>query len=132
MPELAAGVLNSATEWTLDTTEGITTEYVQVDDEIVRIAGMAPEHVYKPTGETIAAKVTVERGQSGTTAASHLSGAALTPVYEAASAGGGAITVTDGTTTVEGVQNVTLEGAAIQDDGGGDATLAWTYANGIE
>src|SRR5688500_18570811 len=46
--------------------------------------------------------------------------------------GGGAITVTDGTTTVEGVQNVTLEGAAIQDDGAGAATLAWTYANGIE
>lgn len=98
--------------WTVDTLPD--SPFLEAGDELVEVSALFPEHVYKPTMTTIPAKVRVTRAVAGTTAATHAQGITLTQVYpeSAADAGGGAIAVTDGTTTVASVTELQVPSVA--------------------
>jgi hypothetical protein len=87
MTQLAAAVNSTEELWTLDTLP--TTQYVSVDDETVEVRASFPSQIFSLTGAATAPQIRVHRGVGGTTAASHLINAALTPVYGLGGGGGG-------------------------------------------
>jgi hypothetical protein len=79
MTQLAAAVDAAEHLWELDSLP--ETEYVKVDDEIVRVAARFESSTYSLTGEVTPPKIRVERGRNGTTAASHAENATLEILY---------------------------------------------------
>lgn len=77
MTTLAADV--SATQERVKVSDMPNLDYFQVDDEIFRVSVQRPQ----------SNELLVQRGYAGTTAATHSSGATLTPVYVPSSGGGG-------------------------------------------
>lgn len=99
MATLTADVNSTQGSWNVSALlPGVT--YVQVDDEIVRILDQRSTEL----------RFRVERGYAGTTAASHSSGATLTPVYVPSESGGegGAGAVLSASVTLTHAQILTL------------------------
>jgi hypothetical protein len=103
--------------------------YVQADDELIEIRATFPEHVYLPTNELLPARIRVNRGVAGTTAASHADGATLTPVYAASAGGGGGLT---NPVTEELDIQVAGDTALVAESAGGTVTLGTSDGGGAE
>jgi hypothetical protein len=117
MAELTADVTADETLLPVDEAPPGPGTYFSVDDESVRVIG-STNRVPGPQLHWL-----VERGVGGTTAAAHDSGATLTRYYPEApgGAGGGSVTVTDGTTTVENV--MTVQAPRVSEDSPGVAII---------
>src|SRR5687767_1316588 len=79
MTQLAVAVDADDKLWTLDSLP--STEYVKVDDEIVRVAARFESSTYSLTGEVTPPRIRVERGMNDTTPASHAEDAELETLY---------------------------------------------------
>ncbi|HKR49466.1 MAG TPA: hypothetical protein VJT72_07775 [Pseudonocardiaceae bacterium] len=119
--------------WTVDTLPDPEVPYLEAGDELVEVSAYFPEHVYKPTMTTIPAKIRVVRAVAGTSAASHNQGITLTPVYpeSATGGGGGAIAVTDGTTTIEDVTTLNVPGGSLSEGGPGSAEIVFSVNGSV-
>jgi hypothetical protein len=98
--------------------------FYELGDESIRVRWS--EHATTDTTSGVERAIDgrwVERGVGGTTAATHDSGATLTRYYPEApgGAGGGSVTVTDGTTTVENV--MTVQAPRVSEDSPGVAII---------
>lgn len=124
MTTLAANLSASASTLQVDAAVANPAPYYKIDNEVVQIVqpSLTVQDGTSPNRSRSNVLWVIERAISGTTAATHSSGATLTPVYDpAVAAGGGGVTVTDGTTTVAAATTLSLVGGAVTDEGGGVA-----------
>lgn len=117
MPVLTTAITPDTTPINVD--GPVTTAYpgrFLLDAEIV--------YVHGGSGFT---SLSVTRGADGTTAAAHARGTALVacPIPTGASGGGGSISITDGTTTVDPATSLVLPAGTLTALGSGDAGVAF-------
>jgi hypothetical protein len=112
--------------------------YYRIGNEVIQHIGyVTTTPIWSPTFS----QLYIARAQLGTTAASHLSAAALTYVrpeflsataetdpgpFETGGAGGGGVTVTDGTTSVT-ASSIQMPAGTVSDAGGGVAAVGLFY-----
>lgn len=111
MATLAADVTATQTSWNVSAMPDA--DFLQADDEIVKVIDQRRTEN----------RIRVQRGYAGTTAASHLSAAELTPVYvpSVGGGGGGGVTVDNQDDPPAEVTTLIAVGATIAGD---EATLA--------
>lgn len=129
MTTLAANLSDSATQMRVNAADANPAPYYQIDSEVVQLLAnvtVVQEPLLSPRRRDDTTLWQIDRAMSGTTAAAHLSGATLTPVYDpSVGGGGGGLDVTDGTTTVAAVTTLELPSGTVTDEGGGVVGVAF-------
>ena len=130
MSELAENITANQSIVHLDDPLPTSKRFYRLGTELVEVTGRRIREGHDrqaPDGRII----NILRGQGDTAAQAHDAGTEFEPYVDAYTAGspfvepgGGAIAVTDGTTTVEGVSSIELVGSTVTDEGGGVAGVA--------
>ena len=111
MATLAEAVDAAETDWLVS--EDITADFLTVESETVSVLAHFPAQYQMTDGSVSPARIRVARGAGGTTAASHSDGTTITPLIPPAGAGGGGLTVDNGTDPPAEVTTLIAPGAVI-------------------